>query len=57
VVALGQTIGIGAILAAPWIFAQSSRKTMGFVAGAIASFLIVMTVFGNVIYVFFKGGQ
>lgn len=56
-VALGQTIGIGAVFAAPWLFLRASRRTMAVIASAIAGYLVVITLFGHVIYAFFKGGQ
>jgi cytochrome b6 len=56
-VALGQTVGIGVVFAAPWIFKHSSRKTTAVMAIGIASFLVIMTLFGHVIYEIFKGGS
>lgn len=57
VVAAGQTVGIGLIFAAPWVFKHSSRRTMAILAGGIAGFMVTMTLFGHIIYAFFKGGH
>jgi cytochrome b6 len=57
VVALGQTVVVGALFAAPWLFKHSSRKTMTVLASCVASFMIVITLFGHMIYEFFKGGR
>ncbi len=57
VVALGQTVAIGAIFAAPWLFKHSSRKTTAVLAAFMGSFMVVITLFGHLIYEFFKGGH
>jgi cytochrome b6 len=56
-VAAGQTVGLGAVVAAPWLFKQSSHKTLRFLAGCLAAYWVVITLFGSVIYSFFKGGH
>ncbi len=56
VVAAAQTVGIGLVFAAPWIFRDSARKTMTVLASFVAGYLVIMTLFGHVIYAFFKGG-
>jgi len=56
-VAAAQTAGIGLVFAAPWIFRESSRKTMTALASAVACYLVAITLFGSVIYTFFKGGR
>ncbi len=50
---------MGAVLAvlflAPWIFRGTRRRTLTVLAAAAAAYLFLMTVFGEQIYVFFKG--
>jgi len=41
---------------APWLFRGASRRTLSVLAAAAALYLFVMTVFGQQIYEFFKGG-
>lgn len=43
------------LLATPWIFRETSRKTLRMIAGAAAVYLVVMTVWGEAIYLMFKG--
>lgn len=45
------------LLAAPWIFRGTSRKTLRALAIAGAAYLIVITIFGQQIYNAIKGGQ
>ncbi|MGE5783959.1 MAG: cytochrome b [Myxococcales bacterium] len=56
-VALGQTVVMGVIFAAPWLFKHSSRRTTAVLASFIAVYMVGMTLFGHAIYEFFKGGQ
>jgi ubiquinol-cytochrome c reductase cytochrome b subunit len=55
-VAAAQTVGIGIVFAAPFIFRDSSRKTLSVLASFVAGYLVIITLFGHVIYTFFKGG-
>lgn len=56
VVMLAQTAAMVVLFAAPWIFKNSSRRTLGILAVAAALYLVVMTLFGQQIYEMFKGG-
>lgn len=56
-VAAGQTVVIGAVVAAPWLFRHASYATMRKVAATVAAYWVGMTLFGSVIYSFFKGGH
>ncbi|MBI3119285.1 MAG: cytochrome b N-terminal domain-containing protein [Candidatus Hydrogenedentes bacterium] len=54
-VMLGQGIVVAGLFLTPWIFSGTSRKTLSIIAGAAAFYLVVITVFGQDIYQFFKG--
>ncbi len=43
------------VLATPWIFRNTSRRTLQLIAVAAGLYLVVMTVFGEAIYHLFKG--
>lgn len=55
VVMLGQTVGIGVLFAAPWIFRNAGRRTLRVLAIVAALYLIVITLWGHHIYAMFKG--
>jgi cytochrome b6 len=55
VVMLGQMVVLGVLFAAPWIFKGTSRRTLTTIAAAAAAYLIIITLFGQHIYEFFKG--
>jgi len=57
VVFLAMNGAIVALLLAPWIFRNSTRRTTRYIALAAFGYLFVMTVFGQNIYDFFKGGH
>ena len=57
VVMLAMTLGTAGLFAAPWIFRRTGRRTLGMIALAATAYLVAMTVFGDAIYTFFKGGQ
>ena len=57
VVMLGQTVAVGGLLLAPWIFKNASRRILSGLAIAATAYLVVITLFGQYIYEFFKGGQ
>lgn len=57
VVMVAMGIGVAVLFGTPWIFRRSSRRTLAMVASGAALYLFVMTVFGDYIYAFFKGGQ
>ncbi|MFA6239509.1 MAG: cytochrome b N-terminal domain-containing protein [Candidatus Hydrogenedentales bacterium] len=54
-VMLVMNAAIAILFAAPWIFAKTSRRVLGFLAASTAIYLVVITLFGNTIYLFFKG--
>ncbi len=54
VILLASIIVVAVLMLAPWIFKGTSRRTLAFMAMAGAAYLIIMTVFGEQIYVFFK---
>ena len=54
VILLASMVLVGILFLTPWIFKGTSRRTLGFITGAAAGYLIVMTVFGEQIYEFFK---
>jgi cytochrome b6 len=55
VIMLGQTLaGIGLFLT-PWIFKNTSRKVLSMIASLIGAYLIIITLFGQMIYEMFKG--
>lgn len=55
VVMLGQVVGGAGLILTPWIFKHTSRKVLGIIAWIITAYLIVITLFGHVIYEVFKG--
>jgi len=55
VVMLGQNVVVAALLAAPWLFSRTSRRSLRVLTAIAALYLIVITVFGHAIYVAFKG--
>ncbi|MCC7392807.1 cytochrome bc complex cytochrome b subunit [Candidatus Sumerlaeota bacterium] len=54
-VMLAQTVVIGGLFAAPWIFRKTSRRTLSIIAGGAAAYLVIITLFGQVIYEMIKG--
>jgi cytochrome b6 len=54
VILLGSIVVMTVLLATPWIFKGTSRRTLGLIALAISSYLVVMTVWGQNIYELFK---
>lgn len=54
-VMLASMAAIAVLIAAPWIFARTSRRTLGMMAAGAAIYLVVMTLFGDAIYTFFRG--
>jgi cytochrome b6 len=48
--------GAVVLLAAPWVFRGTSRKTLRVIAIAAAAYLVIITVFGQPIYDMLKGG-
>ena len=55
VILLGTTLLAGVLLATPWIFKNTNRKTLRLLAIAAGIYLLVMTLFGENIYHLFKG--
>jgi cytochrome b6 len=57
VVMLGMTVAGGGIFFIPWIFKNTSRKVLSMIAWIMAAYLIVITLFGQLIYEVFKGSM
>ncbi|MFM1918432.1 MAG: hypothetical protein RLZZ303_66 [Candidatus Hydrogenedentota bacterium] len=57
VVMLGSNAAIVVLLLAPWIFRGTSRATLRNIALAATGYLVVITLFGQQIYEFFKGAH
>lgn len=55
VVMIAMNLAIVTLLAAPWIFRRTSRRTLTMMALAAAGYLVVITVWGDAIYKFLKG--
>jgi cytochrome b6 len=54
VILVGSSLVVGILFLAPWIFKNTSRKTLQAITWAASMYLIVMTVFGQQIYEMFK---
>ena len=52
---LGMTIAQAGIFFVPWIFKNTSRKVLSIIAWIMAAYLIIITLFGQLIYEIFKG--
>ena len=52
---LGSALLGGVLVATPWIFKNTNRRTLQLIALAAGAYLLVMTVFGERIYHLFKG--
>jgi cytochrome b6 len=52
---LVMNVGATALLAVPWIFKGTGRKTLRAIAVAAAVYMVVITIFGQFIYEMFKG--
>lgn len=55
VILLGSTIAGLVLLLAPWIFRETNRRTLRWIALLAALYLVIMTVFGEHIYHLLKG--
>jgi cytochrome b6 len=55
VILLGQTALGVVLMATPWIFRNTNRRTLRLLAMAAGAYLVIMTVFGERIYHLFKG--
>lgn len=55
VILVGQGVLGVVVLATPWIFKNTNRRTLQLLAVAAGLYLVVMTVFGEAIYHLFKG--
>ena len=55
VVMIGQAVGGAVLFLTPWIFKNTSRKILSILACLVGGYLIVITLFGQVIYDIFKG--
>lgn len=56
-VTLAMTAAIAVLFLTPWLFRGSRRKTLLGIAFAATAYIVAMTLFGQNIYEFFKGGQ
>jgi len=54
VIIVGSGLLGGVLLATPWIFRNTSRRTLQLLAIAAGGYLVIMTVFGSKIYELFK---
>lgn len=54
VIIVGSGLLGGVLLATPWIFRNTSRRTLQLLAIAAGGYLVIMTVFGSNIYELFK---
>jgi cytochrome b6 len=50
-------IAVVVLLLAPWVFRRTSRATLRNIALAATAYLVIITVFGQQIYEFFKGAH
>ncbi|MEI8347721.1 MAG: hypothetical protein WCG27_09650, partial [Pseudomonadota bacterium] len=55
VILLLSTLALAVLFMAPWIFRGTSRKTLRILAVVASLYLVVMTLFGQYIFAFFKG--
>jgi cytochrome b6 len=55
VILVGSTLLSAVLLATPWIFRSTTRKTLRLIAIVAGIYLVVMTVWGDAIYHLFKG--
>lgn len=55
IIMLGTSLLAAVLLATPWIFQNTSRRTLRLLALGAALYLLVMTLFGEQIYHLFKG--
>lgn len=56
VIMLGQNVVIAVLLLAPWLFRNTSRRTLAILTAVAALYLVVITLFGQQIYEMFKKG-
>jgi cytochrome b6 len=56
IVGLATNVALLVLLATPWIFRGTRRRTLRILASVAALYLIVITVFGQTIYEVFRGG-
>ena len=54
VILLASMVVVAILFLTPWIFKGTSRRTLGFIASAATAYLLIMTIFGEQIYEFFK---
>ncbi len=55
VVMIGQAVAGVVLFLTPWIFKNTSRKVLSMLAAVAGAYLIVITLFGHIIYAAFKG--
>ncbi len=53
-VLLGTISGVAVLFLTPWLFRNTSRRALRYIALAASAYLVVMTVFGQQIYEIFK---
>jgi hypothetical protein len=56
-IAVLTTVAVVVLFLAPFIFSRTSRRTLTIIAGVAGVYMVVMTVFGQQIYEFFKGAK
>lgn len=54
VILVASMVVVGILIFTPWIFRGTSRRTLSFIALMAGAYLVIMTVFGEQIYQFFK---
>jgi len=54
VILIASMVCVSILIFAPWIFKGTSRRTLGFITILASIYLVVMTLFGEQIYEFFK---
>lgn len=54
VILIASIFVVGILIGTPWIFRGTSRRTLAFITLLVTSYLVVMTIFGEQIYEFFK---
>jgi len=54
---LVSNVGVFVLLLAPWVFKRATRTTTRNIALMAAAYLVLMTLFGHLVYEFFKGAH
>jgi len=51
---VASTIVVAILFLTPWIFKGTSRRNLSYIALAVSAYLVIMTVFGEQIYHWWK---